>query len=118
MAAKPRCHTVEDEEDDNKKVYKAKNVLFVDSHGVKSFPYRGRRTRLSCLKQLFGSRTKRRNDVFGMAIFHFEREYKGCLERMKQNEPQILNLLFPIKTGNRYLKYLETTQSHDQKTGK
>jgi hypothetical protein len=118
MAAKPRCHTVEDEEDDNKKVYKAKNVLFVDSHGVKSFPYRGRRTRLSCLKQLFGSSTKRRNDVFGMAIFHFEREYKGCLERMKQNEPQILNMLFPIKTGNRYLKYLETTQSHDQKTGK
>jgi hypothetical protein len=32
MAAKPRCHT-----------YDMKKVLFVDSHGIKSFPYRGRR---------------------------------------------------------------------------
>ena len=49
--------------------------------------------------------------------YQFEREYKASyLERWKQNEPQILNILFPIKTGNRYLEYLEITQS--QQTGK
>jgi hypothetical protein len=42
MAATPRCHT--DDEDDDKKVHPTKKVLFVDSHCVKSFPYLGRRT--------------------------------------------------------------------------
>jgi hypothetical protein len=41
MAATPRCHT--DDEDDDNKVYPTKKVLFVDSYGVKSLPYRGRR---------------------------------------------------------------------------
>ena len=44
MAAKPKCHTNEDKYEDNNKVYNTKKVLFADSHGVKSFPYRGRRT--------------------------------------------------------------------------
>ena len=114
MAAKPRCHT--DEDDDNKKVYKTKKVLLVDSHGVKSFPYRGSRTHFSSIRQILSSSTDRHNDLFGMAIFQFEREYKACLERRKQNEPHILNILFPIKTGNIYIKYLENTQS--QQTGK
>ena len=116
MAANPRSHTDEEEDDDDKKVYKTKKVLFVDSHGVKSFPYRGRRTHCACLKQILGSSTERHNDVFGMTIFQFEREFTACLERRKQNEPQILNILFPIKTDNRYLEYLENTQS--QQTGK
>jgi hypothetical protein len=34
MAATPRCHT--DDEDDDKKVYPTRKVLFVDSYGVKS----------------------------------------------------------------------------------
>ena len=103
-------------EDDNKKVHAMKKVLFVDSHGVKNFPYRGRRTHFSYLKQILGNSTERHNDLFGLAIFQFEREYKSCLERRKQNEPQILNILFPNKTDNRYLEYLENTQS--QQTGK
>ena len=114
MAAKPRWHT--EDEDDDKKVYKTKKVLFVDIHGVKSFPYRGRRTHFSSIRQILGSSRNRHNDVFGLTIFQFEREYKSCLERRKQNEPHILNILFPIKTGNRYLEYLENTQS--QQTGK
>ena len=64
MAAKPRCYTDKDEDDDDKKVYKTKKVLFVDSHGVKNLPYRGRRTKFSCLKQVLGSRTDRHNDLF------------------------------------------------------
>jgi len=91
-------------------------VLFVDSHGVKSFPYRGKRTHFSSIQQVLGSSRDRHNDLFGMAIFQFDREYKACLERRKQHEPQILNILFPIKTNNRYLEYLENTQS--QQTGK
>ena len=116
MAAKQGSHTDEDEEDDDKKVYKTKKVLFVDSHGVKSFPYRVKGTHFSSIQQVLGSSRDRHNDLFGMAIFQFEREYKACLERRKQNEPQILNILFPIKTNNRYLEYLENTQS--QQIGK
>ena len=114
MAATPRCHT--DDDDDDKKVHPTKKVLFVDSYGVKSLPYRGRRKHFSSIRQILGSRTHRHNDLFGMAIFQFEREYKACLERRKQNEPQILNIVFPIKTDNRYLEYLENTQP--QQTGK
>jgi hypothetical protein len=114
MAATPRCHT--DNEDVDKKVYPTKKVLFVDSYGVKSLPYRGRRKHFSSIKQILGSRRIRHNDLFGMVIFQFEREYTACLERRKQNEPQILNILFPNKTDNRYLEYLENTQS--QQTGK
>ena len=116
MAANPRSHTDEKEDDDDKRVHKTKKILFVDSHGVKSFPYRGRRTHFSSIRQILGSSTDRHNDLFGMAIFQFEREYKACLERRIQNEPQVLNILFPNKTGNRYLEYLENTQS--QQTGK
>ena len=114
MAATPKYHT--DDEDDDKKVYPNNKVLFVDSHGVNSLPYRGRRTHFSNIRQILGSRTERHNDLFGLAIFQFEREYKACLERREHNEPQILNILFPIKTGNIYLEYLENTQS--QQTGK
>jgi hypothetical protein len=114
MAAAPMYHR--DDEDDDKKVHPTNKVLFVDSYGVKSLPYRGRRKHFSSIRQILWSRTDRHNDLFGMAIFQFEREFTACLERRKQNEPQILNILFPIKTGNRYLEYLENTQS--QQTGK
>jgi len=114
MAAKPKYHT--DDDDDDKKVYTTKKVLFVDSYDVKSLPYRGRRKHFSSIQQILGSSRNRHNDLFGMAIFQFEWEYKACLERRKQNEPQILNILFPIKTDNRYIEYLENTQS--QQTGK
>ena len=114
MAAKSGIHT--DDDDDDKKVYPSKKVLFVDSYGVKSLPYRGRRKHFSSIQQILGSSRNRHNDLFGMAIFQFEREFTACLERRKQNEPQILNILFPIKTGNRYLEYLENTQC--QQTGK
>ena len=83
MAAKPRSHTDEDKDYDDKQVYKTKTV--VDSHGVKSCP---------------SSSTDRPNDVSSLSIFPFEPEFKACLERRKQNEPQILNILFPIKTDN------------------
>jgi hypothetical protein len=79
---------------------------YADSHCVKSFPYLGRRTHFSAVRQILGSNTERHNDLFGTAIFQFEREYKACLERRKHNEPQILNIVFPIKTDNRYLEYL------------
>ena len=90
MATTPKCHT--DDEDDDKKVYPTNKVLFADSHGVKSLPYRGRRKHFSSIRQIIGSRKHRHNDLFGMAIFQFEREFTACLERRKQNEPQILNI--------------------------
>jgi len=116
MAAKPRCHTDEDEYGDKKKVYNAKKVLFVENHGVRSIPYHGRRTYFSGIQQILDSSTDRHNDLFRMANFQFEREYTACLERRKQNEPQILNILFPIKSDSKYIEYLENTES--QQTGK
>jgi hypothetical protein len=103
-------------DNDDKRTYKTKKVLFADSHGIKNFPYRGRRKHFSYLEQIFGQRTDRHNDLFGLTIFQFEREFNACLDRRKQNGPQILNILFPMKTGNRYLEYLENKQS--QQTGK
>ena len=114
MAATPKCHT--DDEDDDKKVHPTKKVLFIVRNGYKFLRYRGRRKNISWIRQILPSSTERHNDLFGMAILQFEREFTACLERRKQNEPQILNILFPIKTGNRYLEYLENTQS--QQTGK
>jgi hypothetical protein len=114
MAANPKYHI--DDDDYDKKVHPTKKVLFVDRHGVKSFPYLGRGTHFSSIGQILGSRRERLNDIFGFTIFQFDREFKACLERRKQNEPQILNILFPIKTDNRYLEYLENT--HSQQTGK
>ena len=116
MAAKPGSNTAEAEDDMDKKVYNTKKVLFVDSYGVKSLPYRGRRKHFSSIQQILGSRRIRHNDLFGMAIFQFEREFTACLERREHNKPQIMNILFPIKTGNIYLEYLENRQS--QQTGK
>ena len=110
MAAKQRNHTGEEEDDDDKKVYKTKKVLFIDSHGVKSFPYRGRRTHFSSIQQVLGSSGNRHNDLFGMAIFQFEREQR------KQNEPQILKFYSQSKQIIRDSEYLENTQS--QQTGK
>jgi hypothetical protein len=75
MAATPKCLT--DDEDDDKKVYPTNKVSFVDSHGVKSLPYQGRRTNFSSIRQILGSSTERHNDLFGLAIFQFEREYKA-----------------------------------------
>ena len=114
MAAKLGSHICD--EDENNNFYPTKKVLFVNSHGVKHFPYMGRRKHFPSIQQILGSSRIRQNDVFGMAIFQFEREYKACLERRKQNEPQILNIVFPVKTDNRYIEYLENTQS--QQTGK
>jgi hypothetical protein len=60
---------------------------------ISILPYWGRRKHFSSIRQILGSSTDRHNDLFGMAIFQFEREYNACLERRKQNEPQILNIL-------------------------
>jgi hypothetical protein len=74
----------------DKKVYPTNKVLFVDSHGVKRLPYRGRRTHFSSIRQILGSSTERHNDLFALAIFQFEREYKACLER------RVMKLYLPV----------------------
>jgi hypothetical protein len=97
-------------------VYPTKKVLFVHTYGVKSFRKAlGRRKHVSSIQQILGSSTERHSDLFGMAIFQFDREYKACLERRKQKKPQILNILFPIKTGNMILRIFgEYTISTDR----
>ncbi|OPL33414.1 hypothetical protein AM593_08161, partial [Mytilus galloprovincialis] len=46
------------------------------------------------------------NDVFGFTIRQFERMYKDCLDRRKKHENLIMNLRYPDKGSNEYLKFI------------
>jgi hypothetical protein len=69
------------------------------SHGVNNLPYRGRRTHFSNIRQILGSSTERHNDLFGLAIFQFERKYKAYLECREHNESQIFFALSKVFWG-------------------
>ncbi|VDI40027.1 Hypothetical predicted protein [Mytilus galloprovincialis] len=76
-------------------------------YGIKRFPYRGKRRFTPLLYQSTDGGMTISNDVFGLTITQFERMYKACLERRKTNEQWILNLRYPDKSSNEYLKYLQ-----------
>lgn len=64
-----------------KKVYDMKKVFSL-SWKTKTF--------FSSIQQVLGNSRNRHNDLFGMTIFQFGREYKACLERRKENGILIL----------------------------
>lgn len=47
-----------------------------------------------------------KNDIFGLTIHQFEREFRSCLQRRMKHDQSILNIRFPDKTSNEYLEYL------------
>ncbi|VDI06299.1 Hypothetical predicted protein, partial [Mytilus galloprovincialis] len=77
-------------------------------YGMKCFPYKGKRKYSPCINQMFDGGIVLKNDVFGLSIRQFEREFKHCLERRRKNEQTIINIRFPVKTSNEYIEYLET----------
>ncbi|CAG2206453.1 unnamed protein product [Mytilus edulis] len=95
----------EDSEDENQ--FGIRKTTYWEIYGVKRFPYRGKRKFTPLLYPSFHGGMVISNDVFGLTISQFERQYKACLERRKTKEQWILNLRYPDKSSNEYLEYLE-----------
>lgn len=85
-----------------------KKKTYWEIYGMKCFPYKGKRKYSPCINQMFDGGIVLKNDVFGLSIRQFEREFKNCLERRRKNEQTIINIRFPVKTSNEYIEYLET----------
>ncbi|XP_063412041.1 uncharacterized protein LOC134694869 [Mytilus trossulus] len=96
----------QDRSDDDNHIAMTKTTYW-EIYGVKRFTYRGQRKYTPSLYQSFDGGVIIRNDVFGLTIRQFEREFKACLERRKTREQWILNLRFPDKSSKEYLEYLE-----------
>ncbi|XP_071150311.1 uncharacterized protein [Mytilus edulis] len=95
----------DDSEDVNQ--FGIRKTTYWEIYGVKRFPYRGKRKFTPLLYPSFHGGMVISNDVFGLTISQFERQYKACLERRKTKEQWILNLRYPDKSSNEYLEYLE-----------
>ncbi|XP_052085921.1 uncharacterized protein LOC127723378 isoform X2 [Mytilus californianus] len=78
-----------------------------EMYGVKHFRYKGYRKNSPLLYQTFDGDLSIHNDIFGLTIHQFEREFRSCLQRRIMHEQSILNIRFPDKTSNDYLEYLE-----------
>ncbi|XP_052083838.1 uncharacterized protein LOC127721192 [Mytilus californianus] len=84
-----------------------KKTTYWEIYGIKRFPYKGKRKYSPCINQTFDGSIVLKNDVFGLSIRQFEREFKNCLERRRKDEQTIINIRFPDKTSNEYMEYLE-----------
>lgn len=93
--------------DENKNMYGMRKIMYLQKYGVKSFPYRGRRRYKPSINQSMDGGIVISNDLFGLTIRQFERIYNACLERRKTHEQWILNLRYPDKSSNEYIKYLQ-----------
>ncbi|CAC5363436.1 unnamed protein product [Mytilus coruscus] len=82
-------------------------AAYWEMYGVKHFRYRGYRKHSPLLHQTFDGDLSILNDIFGLTIHQFEREFRSCLQRRIMHEQSILNIRFPDKTSNNYLEFLE-----------
>ncbi|VDI01573.1 Hypothetical predicted protein [Mytilus galloprovincialis] len=97
---------------ENGNIHEMRKRTYWEKYGVKRFPYRGRRRFTPNLDQHFDGQISITNDVFGLTIQQFERTFRACLGRRKQNSQRILNLRYPVKSSNKYLEYLENCTGH------
>ncbi|XP_052086415.1 uncharacterized protein LOC127723705 [Mytilus californianus] len=97
---------------ENRNIHRMRKVTYWEKYGVKRFPYRGIRRFTPILNQHFDGQISITNDVFGLTIQQFERTFRACLERRKQNSQCILNIRYPVKSSNKYLEYLENCTGH------
>ncbi|XP_063406676.1 uncharacterized protein LOC134690630 [Mytilus trossulus] len=97
---------------ENGNIHGTRKGTYWEKYGVKRFPYRGRRRFTPNLHRHFDGQVIITNDVFGLTIQQFERTFRACLERRKQNSQWILNLRYPVKSSNKYLEYLEICTDH------
>ena len=89
------------------RLYGIKKIPYWSMYGVERFPYRSRRKHQSCLHQTFEGRIVIHNDIFGLTIKQFNREFEKCLLRRERNEQYMLNVRFPNKISSDYLEYLD-----------
>ncbi|XP_076084889.1 uncharacterized protein LOC143055611 [Mytilus galloprovincialis] len=97
---------------ENGNIHGMRKGTYWEKYGVKHFPYRGRRRFIPNLHQYCDGQISITNDVFGLTIQQFERTFRACLGRRKQNSQWILNLRYPVKSSNKYLEYLENCTGH------
>ena len=57
-------------------IYGIKKIPYWSMYDVERFPYRGRRKHQSCLHQTFDGRIVIHNDIFGLTIKQFDREFE------------------------------------------
>ncbi|CAC5415355.1 unnamed protein product [Mytilus coruscus] len=95
------------ENDDDECLYGMRKITYWEKYGLKRFPYPGTRRYTPLIYQSFDGGMIISNDVFGLTISQFEREFRACLERRKKQEQCILNLRYPNKSSNEYLEYLQ-----------
>ncbi|CAG2221661.1 unnamed protein product [Mytilus edulis] len=93
--------------DDYENMNGMRKIMYLQKHSVKSFPYHGRHRYTPSINQSVDGGIIISNDVFGLTIRQFERIYKVCLDRRKTHEQWILNLRYPDKSSNEYLKNLQ-----------
>lgn len=100
----------------NENIFGMKKISYWKIYGVRQFPYPGNRKHFPIFSRSFSGQIIITNDVFGMTIHQFEREYKQCLKRRIAKEQWILNLQYPIKSSRQYLEYLEKCTCHNEGT--
>lgn len=87
--------------------YRIRKLTYYEKYGVKTFSYKGKRKYSSCLRQTFEGSIVVQNDIFGLTIQQFEKEFVECLKRRKSNQQKITNILYPNKTTVAYLEFIE-----------
>ena len=92
---------------DDQHIHSVKKMTYWRMYGVQKFPYRGRRRYTPLIYQSFSGQIIISNDVFGLTIQQFEREFRNCLKRREENQEYITNIRFPDKTCHWYMEYLE-----------
>ncbi|CAG2203672.1 unnamed protein product [Mytilus edulis] len=104
MIRRPRNIEINDE----KCLYGMRETTCWEKYGLKRFPYPGTRRYKPLIYQSLDGGMIISNDVFGLTISQFEREFRACLERRTTQEQWILNLRYPDKSSNEYIEYLQT----------
>ncbi|VDH97267.1 Hypothetical predicted protein [Mytilus galloprovincialis] len=92
---------------DDECLFGMKKTTYLEKYALKRFPYPGTRRFTPLIYQSLDGGAVISNDIFGLAISQFEREFRACLERRRTQEQWILNLRYPDKSSNEYLEYLQ-----------
>ena len=95
------------ENHDDECLYGMKKTTYLEKYSLKHFPYPGTRRYTPLIYISLDEGVVISNDVFGLTISQFEREFKACLERRTKQEQWILNLRCPDKSSNEYIEYLQ-----------
>ena len=100
-------HSIQQYSADEQDIHSVKKLTYWRMYGVRNFPYRGKRRYTPLIYQSFNGKIIISNDVFGLTIQQFEREFRNCQKRREENQEYITNIRFPDKTSHWYMDYLD-----------